>query len=89
MTADSVVEILRQVLMTTLWVSAPILLIGFVAGIVISLVQIVTSIQDSAFSAIPRLAVFLVSTLLLMPWMLKKMTAYTVALLGDLGRYAR
>ena len=53
MTADSVVEILRQVLMTTLWVSAPILLIGFVAGIVISLVQIVTSIQDSAFSAIP------------------------------------
>ena len=44
---------------------------------------------DSAFSAIPRLAVFLVSTLLLMPWMLKKMTAYTVALLGDLGRYAR
>ena len=89
MTADSVVEILHQVLMTTLWVSAPILLIGFVAGIVISLVQIVTSIQDSAFSAIPRLAVFLVSTLLLMPWMLKKMTAYTVALLGDLGRYAR
>ena len=89
MTADSVVEILRQALITTLWVSAPILLVGFVAGIVISLVQIVTSIQDSAFSAIPRLAVFLVSTLLLMPWMLKKMTAYTVALLGDLGRYAR
>jgi len=89
MTADAVVEILRQALITTLWVSAPILLVGFVAGIVISLVQIVTSIQDSAFSAIPRLAVFLVSTLLLMPWMLKKMTAYTVALLGDLGRYAR
>ncbi len=89
MTADSVVEILRQMLITTLWVSAPLLLIGFVAGIVISLVQIVTSIQDSAFNAIPRLAVFLVSTLLLMPWMLKKMTAYTVAVLGDLGRYAR
>jgi flagellar biosynthetic protein FliQ len=89
MTADSVVEILRQMLITTLWVSAPLLLIGFVAGIVISLVQIVTSIQDSAFNAIPRLAVFLVSTLLLMPWILKKMAAYTVAVLGDLGRYAR
>ena len=89
MTSDSVVEILRQVLITTLWVSAPLLLIGFVAGIVISLIQIVTSIQDSAFSAIPRLAVFLISTLLLMPWMLKKMTAYTVSVLGDLGRYAR
>jgi len=88
MTPDFVVQILRQVLITTLWLSAPLLLIGFAAGIVISLVQIVTSIQDAAFSTIPRLAVFLVSTLLLMPWMLKKIMAYTIAVLGDLGRYA-
>jgi flagellar biosynthesis protein FliQ len=88
MTPDSVVQILRQALLTALWMSAPLLLIAFTAGIVISLVQIVTSIQDSAFSTIPRLAVFLVSTLLLMPWMLKKLIAYTTALLGDLGRYA-
>ena len=88
MTPDFVVQILRQVLITTLWLSAPLLLIGFAAGIVISLVQIVTSIQDAAFSTIPRLAVFLVGTLLLMPWMLKRIMAYTIALLGDLGRYA-
>jgi flagellar biosynthetic protein FliQ len=88
MNPDYVVQILRQVLITTLWLSAPLLLIGFTAGIVISLVQIVTSIQDAAFSTIPRLAVFLVSTLLLMPWMLKKIMAYTIAVLGDLGRYA-
>jgi flagellar biosynthesis protein FliQ len=88
MTPDSVVQILRQALLTALWMSAPLLLIAFTAGIVISLLQIVTSIQDAAFSTIPRLAVFLVSTLLLMPWMLKKLTAYTIALLGDLGRYA-
>ena len=89
MTPDSVVQIVRQALMTALWMSAPLLLIAFAAGIVISLVQIVTSIQDAAFSTIPRLAVFLVSTLLLMPWMLNKLTAYTSALLGDLSRYAR
>jgi flagellar biosynthetic protein FliQ len=88
MTPDSVVQILRQALLTALWMSAPLLLIAFTAGIVISLLQIVTSIQDAAFSTIPRLAVFLVSTLLLMPWMLKKLTDYTIALLGDLGRYA-
>jgi len=88
MTPDSVVQILRQALLTALWMSAPLLLIAFTAGIVISLIQIVTSIQDAAFSTIPRLAVFLVSTLLLMPWMLNKLTAYTIALLGDLGRYA-
>ena len=89
MTPESVSEILRQALLTALWVGAPILLIGFVAGIVMSLLQIVTSIQDSAFSTIPRLVAFLIGLILFMPWMLKKIMAYTIAMLGDLGRYAR
>ena len=89
MTPDLAVDILRQALLTTLWLSAPLLLIGLAAGILVSLVQIVTSIQDAAFNAIPRLGVFLASTLLLMPWMLKTLMAYTTLLLGNLGRYAR
>ncbi len=89
MTPDFVVDVLRQALLTTLWLAAPLLLVGFAAGILISLVQIVTSIQDSAFNTIPRLAVFVASTLLLMPWMLKKLMAYTIAVLGDFTRYAR
>jgi flagellar biosynthesis protein FliQ len=89
MTPEFVVDVLRQALLTTLWLAAPLLLIGFVAGIVISLVQIVTSIQDSAFSTIPRLVVFVAGTLLLMPWMLKKLMAYTIGVLGDFARYAR
>ena len=84
-----VVQIIRQTLLTTFWLVAPILLIGFLTGIAISLVQIVTSIQDTAFATIPRLIVFVVGMLLTMPWMVQHMTAYTTALLGDLGRYAR
>ena len=60
MTPDTVVQILRQTLMTAFWLAAPLLAIGFVAGIVISLVQIATSMQDTAFSTIPRLVAFLV-----------------------------
>jgi len=89
MTPDSVVEIMRQSLMTAFWLAAPLLAIGFVAGVVISLVQIATSMQDNAFSTIPRLVVFLVALLLSMPWMLQKTMSYTTALLGDLARYAR
>jgi len=89
MTPDSVVELLRHALLATFWIGAPILAIGFIAGVLISLVQIVTSIQDTGFSAIPRLVVFTLGLLLLMPWMIERMTAYTTALLGDLGRYAR
>ena len=89
MTPDFVVQVLRQMLLTALWTTAPLLLIALAAGIVISLLQIVTSIQDAAFSTIPRLAVFLTSILLLMPWMIQKLMAYTIGVLGDLGRYAR
>jgi flagellar biosynthetic protein FliQ len=89
MTPELVVQIIRQALLMALWLSAPLLIVGFVAGIVISLIQIVTSIQDTGFNTIPRLAVFLVTLLLALPWMLQKITGYTIVILGDLGRYAR
>ena len=89
MTPDSVVQIVRQMLMATFWVSAPLLAIGLAAGVVMSLVQIVTSIQDTAFSTVPRLVAFLVGIILLLPWMLMKMMAYTIGIMGDLHRFAR
>jgi flagellar biosynthetic protein FliQ len=89
MTPETVVQIIRQALMTTFWLAAPLLAIGFIAGLVISLVQIATSMQDNAFSTIPRLVAFLAGLLLLLPWMLQRIMTYTVSLLGDLSRYAR
>jgi flagellar biosynthesis protein FliQ len=58
-------------------------------GIFISLIQIVTSIQDTAFNAIPRLLAFLGAFILALPWMLHRMSAYTIGILGDLSRYGR
>ncbi len=89
MTPETVVEIMRQMLMTAFWLAAPLLAIGFVAGIAISLVQIATSMQDNAFSTIPRLVVFLIALIFLMPWMLQKSMSYTTAIMGNLGHYAR
>ena len=89
MTPDTVVQIMRETLMTAFWLAAPLLVIGFVAGIAVSLVQIATSMQDNAFSTIPRLLAFLGGLLLFMPWMLQKTMAYATALLGNLSRYAR
>ncbi len=89
MTPDSAVQIVREMFLAAFWLSAPLLAIGFVAGIIVSLLQIVTSIQDSGFNAIPRLVAFLTGFIFLMPWMLKKMMAYTISILGDLGRYAK
>lgn len=60
MTPEFAVQIIKQALMTAVWVAAPLLIIGFIVGIVMNVVQIATSMQDSAFSTAPRLAAFLV-----------------------------
>jgi flagellar biosynthesis protein FliQ len=89
MTPDAVVQIIRQTLLTTFWLVAPILLIGFATGMIVSLVQIATSMQDNAFSTVPRLVAFLAGFLLLLPWMVSRIMSYTTGILGNLGRYAR
>ena len=74
--------------MTTFWLSMPLLMTGFVAGAIMSLVQIVTSMQDSAFGTVPRLAAFLVGMMIFLPWMLSRLIHYTIGLIGDFSRYA-
>lgn len=88
MTTAAVVDLMRTAFMTTFWLALPILAVGFVIGIVMSLAQILTSIQDASFAAVPRLLAFLVALLLAMPWMMTKLIAYTTNLFGDLGRFA-
>ncbi len=88
MTSQLVIEVIRDTLMATFWVSLPLLAVGFIAGIVISLLQILTSIQDPGFGSVPRLAAFLVAILVFMPWMLMRLISFTTTLFSDLGRYA-
>ena len=83
-----VVDIIRQALMTTFWLSLPLLGVLFVAGVAVSLLQILTSIQDTSFGAVPRLAAFFLGFLLFLPWLLMKLVSYTTILFGNLGRYA-
>ena len=89
MTPEFAIQIIREALMTAFWLALPLLAVGFAMGIFVSLIQIVTSIQDTAFNAIPRLLVFLGAFMVALPWMLHRMTAYTAGILGDLSRYGR
>lgn len=89
MNTPMVVEIVRQAFTQCFWVCLPLLSVGFVAGVVISLLQIVTSIQDSAFGTVPRLAAFLLALFVFLPWMLYRLTEYATSILGHLEQYAR
>lgn len=89
MTSGMAIELIRHALMTAFWLALPLLAIGFAAGIVISLGQVLTSIQDTAVSSIPRLLVFLAAILALLPWMVSRSVSYTSHVIIDLGRYAK
>jgi flagellar biosynthesis protein FliQ len=86
---QAVVDLIRSALMGAFWLALPLLALGFCVGIIVSLVQVLTSIQDPAFGSVPRLAAFLAGIFLLLPWMLMRLITYTAALFGDLQRYAR
>jgi flagellar biosynthesis protein FliQ len=89
MNIQQTTDLIRGALWLAFWLSAPVLAIGFIAGIVISLLQIVTSIQDSSFSAVPRLLAFLAAIVIGLPWMLNKLLSYTAALFSDFTIYAK
>jgi len=87
MSPENAIHVIREALMAAFWLSAPLLVIGFCVGIVMNLIQVATSLQDSAFSTCPRLVAFLAGLVLLMPWMLNKLTTYTSAVFTDIVKY--
>jgi flagellar biosynthetic protein FliQ len=87
MTPENAIHVIREALMAAFWLSLPLLAIGFCVGIVMNLIQVATSLQDSAFSTFPRLVAFLGGLVLLMPWMLNKLTSYTSAVFTDIAKY--
>jgi flagellar biosynthetic protein FliQ len=88
MSQQLAIDIVRQALMTSMWLSLPLLAVMFVVGIFISLVQIVTSIQDPTFGTVPRLAAFFLTLFVVLPWLVIRMVDYTQRLFENLARYA-
>ncbi|HSR70169.1 MAG TPA: flagellar biosynthetic protein FliQ [Acidobacteriota bacterium] len=80
MTEATVVEMLHGVGMQVLWLAGPLLLIGLAVGLLISVVQVVTSIHDPTLSFVPRIIVVLVMALILLSWMLNRLVSFTINL---------
>jgi flagellar biosynthetic protein FliQ len=87
MSADMAVELARKTLETAFLVSAPILLVATVMGLLISLLQVMTSVQDMTLSMVPRIFAVALITFILLPWSLRKLIVFTLSVLTDLRRY--
>ena len=81
MTPEMVVQLIRQTLMTTFWLAAPLLAIGFIAGLIISLFQAVTSINEQTLSFVPKALCVLGVLLLLLPWLIRQLVGFTASII--------
>ena len=89
MSPELVVRMAKDAIEVTLLVSLPVMGVGLVVGLIISLFQAVTQIHEMTLSFVPKIVCVLLSLLLLMPWMIQKMAFYTEQLILQLPRYAR
>jgi len=76
MTPQTVMELGRQALEITLLVSAPLLLAALITGLIISIFQAATQINESTLSFVPRLVAMFITMIVAGPWMLEVMIEY-------------
>ena len=89
MTQTTVMELIQNLGWTVLLLSGPLLGVGLLIGLAISIVQVVTSIQDPTLSFVPRMLVVLLAGLLLLSWMMQTLVGYTAELFSQLAVYAQ
>jgi flagellar biosynthesis protein FliQ len=84
MTEQDVLNVSRQCLMVTLQLAMPILLFGLVAGVLVSIFQAVTSIQEFTLTFVPKLLAVILALIIFGPWMLSTMVNFTVNLFNKM-----
>jgi len=89
MTLTFVTAFALKAIKTTLLVSLPLLVAGLVTGILISIFQAVTSIQDMSLTFIPKIIVVMVTLLLVLPWIMGIMIGFTSELFTNFPAYVR
>ena len=89
MTQELILKLAKDALQVTLVISGPLLVVSRVIGILVSIAQVVTSIQDMTLSFVPRIIAVFLTFLLVLPWMLGTLLSFTTQLYGHLERFAR
>jgi flagellar biosynthesis protein FliQ len=84
MTSDFVVGLMAEAIKVTLLISAPVLIVGLVVGVVISLIQAVTQIQEMTLVFVPKIIAVLVVLVAALPWMINIMVTYTHNLIANI-----
>ncbi|SIQ05493.1 flagellar biosynthetic protein FliQ [Alkalispirochaeta americana] len=85
MSLGQAVTIFRSGIFQLLIVASPILLIAMVTGLIISILQATTSIQEQTLTFVPKIAAILLALIYFGPWIMQMLMQYTLTLLNQIG----
>ncbi|HAS17692.1 MAG: EscS/YscS/HrcS family type III secretion system export apparatus protein [Nitrospirae bacterium RIFCSPLOW2_12_42_9] len=87
MTPELVISIGKSALETAVLISAPILLLSLIIGLIISIFQAVTQINEATLTFVPKILVTFIALLIFFPWMLRIMLGFTTTLFTNIPAY--
>ena len=87
MSGDVVIQMAQQAIMVVLLISAPMLGLGLAVGLLVSVFQATTSIQEQTLAFIPKIVAVFVAILIFDPWMLRLMVDYVTTVFNNLPYY--
>jgi flagellar biosynthetic protein FliQ len=89
MDASLAADLVRETLLVALKLVAPALLVGMVIGLLVSLFQALTSIQEQTLSLVPKMLAIAGTLLLLLPWIFQTLLEFTVELFQGMATFSR
>ncbi|WP_019119131.1 flagellar biosynthesis protein FliQ [Brevibacillus massiliensis] len=87
MSTELILQIAQGAVSTILLVTAPALGIGLVVGLLVSIFQATTQIQEQTLAFIPKIVAVMLALLVFAPWMLKTLVEFTMSIYGNLHRF--
>lgn len=87
MDSDLALQLLRDVLWHGLLISGPLLIITLVVGLIVTIFQVVTQVQEMSLTFVPKIIAATVTLVIFGPWMLKRLLAFSSSLIVNIPTY--
>lgn len=84
MPSDLALQLLADLLWNALLISAPLLAATLIVGLLVSVIQVVTQIQEASLTFIPKIVAAVVVLVVCGPWMLKRLVAFSANLIASI-----
>ena len=88
-TQEAVLDIAKEAIYNIIITSAPLLLVSLIVGLIVSIFQTVTSIQEQTLTFVPKIIAVFLTLIVLGHWMLNEMTQFMIRLWSDFPLYIR